>query len=109
MTFFLDDFLFWGRGGGSGKCQSLLSHFIDLTTELGVPLAEEKTEGLATVLTSLGIGMVTNLGISNLPLGKLVDLLGLILSIFQRKKSNFAGIAASAALSVWQVWNGLAL
>lgn len=43
----------------------LLTRFVELTGELGDPLAEEKPEGLAVVLTFLGIALDTNLAFCN--------------------------------------------
>lgn len=63
---------------------------MEVANELGVPLADEKTEGPSTILTFLGTVMDTNLGIARLPVDKLVDLLSLILSFFTEEKSNLA-------------------
>lgn len=52
---YLDALFIFGKGS-SGECRSLLSPFIDFTTDLGgVSLAEEKVEGPSIVLVFLGI------------------------------------------------------
>lgn len=82
---YLDGFLFARRGGLWGReCQSLLTHFFELTAELGGPLAEEKTEGLSSVLTYMGTEMATTLGLFRLPVGKLVDLQAMFLTFLRR-------------------------
>ena len=51
---YLDDFLFAGKGG-SNECHMVMTHFRKVCSLLGVPVAEEKTEGPSTVLVFLGI------------------------------------------------------
>ena len=51
---YLDDFLVLG-GPGTSECADALSTLIRWTQWLGLPVAEEKVEGPATVLTFLGI------------------------------------------------------
>lgn len=51
---YLDDFLFVGKSGTT-HCEILLNGFKTLCSELGVPLAHEKTEGPATRITFLGV------------------------------------------------------
>ena len=51
---YLDDFLFCGKRR-SGRCAFILNAFQILAKELGLLLAEDKTEGLAPSLTFLGI------------------------------------------------------
>lgn len=65
-------FLFVERRG-SGKCRSLLSHSFELIAEMGVCRVEEKAEAPSSVLTFLRNEMATTLGISSLPIGKLVS------------------------------------
>ena len=49
VTHYLDDFLLLGSPG-SGECSQALSTFKSVCSELGIPLAEEKTAGPSTVL-----------------------------------------------------------
>ena len=53
ITHYLDDFLFVGPS--SSSCLGLLRAFTLACGELGVPLASEKTEGPAQVITYLGL------------------------------------------------------
>ena len=54
MIHYLDDFLLLGAPG-SVECQQYLSVTLQVCQELGVPVAPEKTEGLALSLTFMGI------------------------------------------------------
>ncbi|XP_061485677.1 uncharacterized protein LOC133386068 [Rhineura floridana] len=73
VVHYLDDFLFVG-GAGTGECLHLMAQFQDLTEELGVPLAMEKTEGPAPVLTFLGIEIDSGKQCCRLPQNKLLIL-----------------------------------
>ncbi|XP_061470916.1 uncharacterized protein LOC133379514 isoform X1 [Rhineura floridana] len=73
VVHYLDDFLFAGRAH-TGDSRDLMDHFIGLLADLGVPLAGEKTEGPAPILTFLGIEIDTLAQCCRLPLLKL-DLL----------------------------------
>ena len=55
---YLDDFLFCGKPG-TAQCEHLVRMFRRITKEFGVPLADEKTKGPCTVITSLGIELDT--------------------------------------------------
>ena len=50
---YVDDFLFSGKPG-SEQCVFLMRTFQTLTRELGIPLADEKTEGPSMVITFFG-------------------------------------------------------
>lgn len=50
---YLDDFLVAGPDG-SPQCARMLQDFVELAADVGFPLAHEKTEGPAQVLTFLG-------------------------------------------------------
>lgn len=82
VTHYLDDFHFTGMAN-SGECQDLLANFFDLE----IPLAAEKIEGLASVLTFLGIRLDTTLSLSKLSQGKLVELQKLIHRFLARTKA----------------------
>lgn len=85
VVHYLDGFLFAGPAG-SGNCGNLLRAFMSLTRELGVPLAEDKTEGPAKQLTFLGIELDTEALTSRLPLEKLYDLREVLLSFMRKMK-----------------------
>lgn len=82
---YLDDFLFAGQQG-SGQRAFLLEQFMQLTSELGVPLAHEKTEGPVTKLTFLGIEIDTVREVCCLPQDKLDKLRSLIGSALGKRK-----------------------
>lgn len=65
-----DDYLLAGLGD-MPVCAECLQAFQALVVELGVPLAEEKTKGLATWLAFLGIQLFTVRGTASLPVEKL--------------------------------------
>ena len=50
---YLDDYIFAAEGH-SDKCQSLMREFLVMCQELGVPIAQEKSEGPSTSLVFLG-------------------------------------------------------
>ncbi|XP_053106618.1 uncharacterized protein LOC128325152 isoform X1 [Hemicordylus capensis] len=82
---YLDDFLLVGRPG-TDQCGHLLRVFQALCSELGVPLAPEKTEGPSSVLTFLGIELDTLGGCSRLPQAKLITLRALLASCSHARK-----------------------
>ena len=75
---YLDDFLLLVPPA-SPKCTEALHAFLALCTRLGVPVAEEKTEGPATTLTFLGIVIDTASLQLRLPQEKLQALSALLL------------------------------
>ncbi|XP_077182618.1 uncharacterized protein LOC143832292 [Paroedura picta] len=85
ITHFLDDFLIAGRGG-TDSCARRLGVFQAVAAELGVPLAQDKTEGPATQLTYLGIQLDSVAGTSSLPLEKVRALSGLLGEMSERRK-----------------------
>lgn len=68
---YLDDFLFFGPPN-SLTCAASLEKAIELCNRLGVPLAPNKIEGPASILTFLGINIDTNEFRLSLPLPKLI-------------------------------------
>ena len=72
IVHYLDDYLFCGESR-TVQCRCILQTFQDLARELGVPLAEEKTEGPCMTLTYLGVELDTIQQYSRL-LEKLNDL-----------------------------------
>ncbi|XP_067323909.1 uncharacterized protein [Anolis sagrei] len=87
VVHYLDDFLFVGKGG-SGDCGALLHAFQQLAYSLGVPLADEKTEGPQTVLTFLGIELDTVNQFSRLPCEKVEGLIVKIQQFLSKHKST---------------------
>ena len=65
VTHYLDDFLFVGVDFDS--CAKLLSSFLDLCQDLGVPLAKEKTVGPVRALTFLGLEVNAEQGLVKVP------------------------------------------
>ena len=76
---YLDDFLLLGSPNSS-NCSQALQTTLDICKVLGVPIAEEKTEGPATSLTFLGIEIDTDLLQLKLPSSKLSALLDMLSS-----------------------------
>lgn len=70
---YLDDYLLTGPAE-SGQCAQLLQAFVELSGELGVPLAHEKKEGPTSRLIFLSIELDTNQQTSILPGKKLEEL-----------------------------------
>ena len=70
----------------SGRCQYILNTFKGLAMKLALPLAEETTEGPATVLTFLGIEIDTVQQTSRLPLEKPEALKARIGSLLEKSK-----------------------
>nr|XP_008117750.1 PREDICTED: uncharacterized protein LOC103280454 [Anolis carolinensis] len=87
VAHYLDDFLFIGKAG-TGQCRYLMQQFHQLADHFGVPLAHEKTEGPATVLTFLGIEIDTVAHSCRLPLDKLENLKGKLSSFLGRRKAT---------------------
>ncbi|XP_077773920.1 uncharacterized protein LOC144325210 [Podarcis muralis] len=91
VTHYLDDFLL-ASDSDSGNCSVLLHAFAELTQELGVPLAADKTEGPATQLTYLGILLDTVSQTSSLPKDKLVALKTVIEELIPLEKVSLRQI-----------------
>lgn len=85
VTHYLDDFLFVGPSN-SPACGEHLTAFQTLADELGVPLAQDKTEGPTTRLCYLGIQLDSVAGTSSLPDDKLLALQALITMMRARAK-----------------------
>ena len=83
---YLDDFLLVGPPG-SKKCQDELSTCLDFSALLGVPIANDKTEGPAARLTFLGFELDTVTQELRLPESKLVKVRG-ELSLWRQRRSS---------------------
>jgi hypothetical protein len=82
---YLDDFLFGGEKG-TNECKNLLLQFEKICSEIGVPIANEKTEGLSTIIEYLGLTIDTVNMLIKIPEKKVQDLLKKIKLLSYRKK-----------------------
>lgn len=82
---YLDDFLMAGKSG-SRDCEVLMSTFRDICTNLGVPIADDKTIGPTPILVFLGIEIDTTLMVIRLPQQKLLQTKEKLLFIYNQKK-----------------------
>lgn len=82
---YLDDFLFAGAEN-TDNCRKLMSTFCNVCVELGVPLAEDKTEGPSTRITYLGITIDTEKMQIQIPENKIIELLQKLNDTSNRKK-----------------------
>ena len=81
---YLDDYLMMAPPH-TDECGSALRTCLRVCESLGVPIADHKIGGPATILTFLGIEIDTDAGVLRLPREKLVRLHGLIASWSGRK------------------------
>lgn len=84
VAHYLDDFIFAGRQN-TRHCEQLMKCFSSICSELGVPLAIEKSEGPITSLTFLGLEIDTEEMFIRIPQCKLESLQAL-LEIFSFKR-----------------------
>ncbi|KAK3096561.1 hypothetical protein FSP39_001295 [Pinctada imbricata] len=84
---YLDDFLFCAKHGTT-QCHELMRKFNEICQELGVPIAEDKTEGPTTRLTFLGIEFDTINMTMKLPAEKLREITEKIQSMLLKKKTT---------------------
>jgi hypothetical protein len=54
LDHYLDDFFFAGEAG-TNNCTNLMNQFDGVCERLGVPIANDKTEGPTTILEYLGL------------------------------------------------------
>ena len=71
---YLDDFLFAGADKTS-NCSKLMNTFTEVCSQLGVPIAEDKTEGPSTRITYLGVLIDTEKMLIQIPDEKVQELL----------------------------------
>lgn len=81
----LDDFLFVGQGN-SPLCSQTLSSFLNLSTDIGLPIKQEKTVLPTTSITFLGLELDSAKMVIRLPEDKLVKLKDKLAYIANRKK-----------------------
>ena len=84
---YLDDFLFCGAAS-FGKCAQNLASALTKCQDMGVPVAEHKTQGLSTVLAFLGIEIDTVHMQLRLPSEKLARLQNVLLSWSTRREGR---------------------
>jgi len=80
----LDDFLIIAPS--LHECQKALDHLLELCKDIGVPMADEKTEGPSHVLTFAGIELDCIKGEARLPRDKIEKCKAAINDVFRRKK-----------------------
>ncbi|XP_033738793.1 uncharacterized protein LOC117326238 isoform X1 [Pecten maximus] len=90
---YLDDFLFGGAkseteslASSGGTCQLLMDTFDGLCYELGIPVADEKTEGPTTCLSFWGLEIDTIEMVVRVPLQKVQEVIRLIDQILPKVK-----------------------
>ena len=84
-VYVLDDFLFVGQSN-SPLCGQTLSNFLDLSTDIGLPIKQEKTVLPTTSITFLGLELDSEKMVIRLPEDKLVKLKDKLACIANRKK-----------------------
>ena len=85
LDHYLDDFLFAGEAG-TDNCKHLMLTFDEICKELGVPIANEKTEGPTTIIEYLGLIIDSQNMMIKIPLDKITKLLELIDFFSSQKK-----------------------
>lgn len=85
VVHYLDDFLLAGRSE-TMECQNLMSCFCSICTDLGVPLAQDKTVGPTSVLTFLGLEIDTIHMTVKIPYDKLNQLKSELIFILTKNK-----------------------
>ena len=81
---YIDDFLLLGSPA-SPECLQALHMTLSTCQELGIPIAEEKTEGPSTTMTFLGIYLDSQAMCTALPADKLLRLRSMIDALQQAK------------------------
>lgn len=87
---YLDDFIFAGRDAHS--CQELMSVFQGVCDEIGVPIAEDKSEGPTTVMTFLGFEIDTVRMLVRIPNSKSLELQDILHSFAIQRKATLQQI-----------------
>ena len=85
VSHLLDDFFFVGKAG-SNECQFALDSFLQVCSDVGVPIKAEKTQLPTTRITIYGIEIDSDLMIARLPIDKLEKVKDLLLRYKCRKK-----------------------
>ena len=90
LIHYLDDFL--GGDRTQASCLSALSIFKNTMAELGVPLADEKTEGPTEVLIHLGLELDINEMVVRIPKHKIEEVILKISEILSKRKATLKKI-----------------
>lgn len=85
LDHYLDDYIF-GGSANTNNCSILLDTFFEVSKELGVPIADNKTVRPTTILVFLGLEINTILMKVKIPKDKLSKLQELIVSMLNRNK-----------------------
>lgn len=85
LDHYLDDFIFCGKRD-SKECELLMNGFQNICSELGVPLADEKTVGPVTCLVFLGYEVDTVEMMIRVPPKKMTELIQNLSSLLGSKK-----------------------
>ena len=93
----LDDFLFLGPPN-SDSCAQSLSSFYAMSSDLGVPIKEEKTVHPTTVIVFLGLELDSIAMEVRLPLDKLVKIRAALLDMTKRRKVSLKGLQSLIGL-----------
>ena len=85
LLHYLDDFLFGGRKH-TRDCKTVMDHFHICMSELGVPVAGEKTEGPKTVLVFLGLELDSDEMVVRVPMDKVLEIMQKIEAVLSKRK-----------------------
>ncbi|XP_021350001.1 uncharacterized protein LOC110448201 isoform X1 [Mizuhopecten yessoensis] len=97
LDHYLDDFFFAGRADSSA-CLELMHNFTHVCSEIGVPIAEEKTVLPTPVLIFLGLEIDTNKMEIRIPQDKLASLRELLQEVMGLKKVTLDKLQSLAGL-----------
>lgn len=85
LIHYLDDYLMGGRKDTT-ECQCLMQHFSECLRKLGVPIADEKTEGPTTIICFLGLELNSEEMVVRLPKEKVKEIVNKIRDILAKEK-----------------------
>lgn len=99
IVHYMDDFLMVGSADATGiQCSQIVQEFQSVCTELGVPLAEEKSEGPTTNLTYLGLEIDSVLMQVRIPKVKLKSLNSRIVEALSKREMCLKDIQSLGGL-----------
>lgn len=93
LDHYLDDFIFAGRAQ-TNQCKLLRDNFLQITKNIGVPIAPEKLKGPTTVLVFLGFEIDTDEMVVRIPREKLDALLSELQNILGLSKITLKNLQA---------------